>query len=502
MSLGSLPVELLTNLGGFCGYTQLASLACVNHTFHAIFNPILYKLNAADVPQKSCLNWAVEHDLLSTLKLAITYGASINNTSTEDEEQASIRRLFGTWWADRGIIYASVLHRAILKKRSDIVRWLLDNNARLDALTYQLCKCDRNDVIIPWYPLHFAVRHSNDEILCLLLERGAFYSAEDVAGLCCAVKSGALSAVEILTRQDSFDPNYRDSSHMTALHWVAECERLNTAVAITERLVQCNVPVNVLDTDGRTALYYLIFLAMMEPATILLRHGADPTLDDNNNRGVDLLTHCFRETDKWEIHEISRIDPSEAEAVVERGLEVAKLLIKGGVDVNRRVGHGAAPFSRPLFWALTETRDVRCVQLVLDAGADISSAVVENCHTKSESLLRYFFDLFSDKQESDAYLSESLSYADPRQYKESVCLLLEKGARIDAVGDEYSALSKACDLERKKGALTLLVESATCRNTELEHVAKLRERYKADELVFKLLDGFYHQLEAEMRTGD
>ncbi|KAM0311738.1 hypothetical protein ACHAPQ_012344 [Fusarium lateritium] len=493
MSLGSLPVELLTNLGGFCGYTQLASLACVNHTFHAIFNPILYKLNAADVPQKSCLNWAVEHD---------SFDAQVSHhLCTEDEEQASIRRLFGTWWADRGIIYASVLHRAILKKRSDIVRWLLDNNARLDALAYQLCECGKIQGPGLLYPLHFAVCHSNDEILCLLLDRGAFYSAKDVAGLCCAVKSGALSAVEILTRQDSFDPNYRDSSHMTALHWVAECVEQETAVAITERLVQCNVPVNTLDTYGRTALFYLIFLEMMEPATILLRRGADPTLDNNGDRGVDLLSHCFHETDKWEIHKTLETDPSKAEDMFERGLEVAKLLIKGGVDVNGRVGDGAAPFSRPLFWALTDTRDVRCVQLVLDAGADISTAVVENYHTESESLLRCFFDLLSDKQENDSYLPETLRYPDPKQYKESVCLLLEKGARIDAVGDEYSALSKACDLERKKGALTLLVENATCRNTELGHVAKLRERYKADEFVFKLLDGFYRQLEAEMRTG-
>jgi hypothetical protein len=81
-------------------------------------------------------------------------------------------------------------------------------------------------------------------------------------------------------------------------------------------------------------------------------------------------------------------------------------------------------------------------------------------------------------------------------------LLLEKGARIDTVGDEYFALSNACELERKKGALTLLVKNATSRNTELGHVGKLRERYKAVELIYKLLDGFYCQLEVEMRTEE
>jgi hypothetical protein len=287
---------------------------------------------------------------------------------------------------------------------------------------------------------------------------------------------------------------------MTPLHWVQECENPKTAVAITERLVQRSVPVDAQDTNGRTALFYLVLLVIEEPAMVLLRHGADPTLVDDGDQGLAILSYCFHDTDQRDIQRVWEVDPSKAEALIERRFEFAKLVIKGGVDVNRSVDHEEAPFTRPLFWALAGTRDVRCVQLVLDAGADITSAVVENYHTESESLLRCFFDLYGEKQECDEWIWKPFE-TDLRQHKESVCLLLEKGARIDAVGDEYSALSKACELERKKGALTLLVENSTCRNTELGHVAKLRERYMEDELIYKLLDGFYHQLEAEMRMG-
>lgn len=287
---------------------------------------------------------------------------------------------------------------------------------------------------------------------------------------------------------------------MTPLHWVHECEKLETAVAITERLVQRSIAFNVQDIYGGTALYYLVVLFILEPAIILLRHSADPTLSNVSDRGVDMLNYCFHEADEKEIQRAWKVDPNKAEALIERRLGFAKLVIKGGVDVNGRIGHGAAPFSRPLFWVLTATRDVRCVQLFLDAGADISSAVVENYHTESESLLRCFFDLFGEKQENHAWIWNPLK-TDLRQHKESVCLLLEKGARIDAVGYEYSALSKACELERNKGALTLLVENATLRNTELGYVAKLRKCYIEDELIYKLLDGFYDQLEAEIRMG-
>jgi ankyrin repeat protein len=501
MSLGFFPVELLTVLGSFCNYTQLASLARTNHAFHALFNPILYKLNAADVPRKSCLHWAVWHDSLSTLKLAIAYGADINNTGAENESCVlQLLDLDEDLFTNEDFDYGAPLHLAVLKERPEMVRWLLDNNARLDVPSYQVCCCSSYYGPKLWYPLHFAMCKYNDEILRLLLERGALYSAKDVIGFCCAVRSGEVYAVENFIQLDIFDPNYRDSSYMTPLHWVHQTQKQETAVAITERLLQRGVPVNVKDIEGRTALCYLVLRLMWEPAMVLLRHGADPTIDDDGDQGVDMLKWCFHEADEKEIQRAREVDPSKAEALSKRRLEFAKLVIKGGVDVNGRLNNGRSSFSRPLFWALAETRDVRCVQVLLDAGADINSAVDENCHTESESILRCFFDLFGEKQENDTWIWRPLQ-TDLRGYKESVCLLLERGARIDAVGDEYSALSKACELERKKGALTLLVENATCRNTELRHVAKLRERYKADELTYNLLDGFYHQLEAEMRMG-
>ncbi|KAH6954523.1 hypothetical protein DER45DRAFT_646281 [Fusarium avenaceum] len=422
MNLGSLPDEILTTLGGVCGYTELASLARANHTFHAIFNPILYKLNAADIPRKSCLHWAVEHNRLSTLKKAIAHGADINNTGAEDESYV-LRLSDGPQsnnCPDEDIVYASPLHISVMKKRPEM---------------------------------------------------------------------------------DSFDPDYVSSGHTTALHWVRRCVGMEIVGAITKILVQRGVPVNVQDEDGTTALFCFVTRVMLEPAIILLRHGADPTLSPYNDRGTAMLRYCFGQLGTKETQRHWGFEQSNQEAFTKRRLELAELIIKGGVNVNGHHGHEGVPFSRPLFWALTETQDVRWVQLVLDAGADIPSAVVETYDTESESLLRYFLDLFDENTQSDEWVSVPFD-TDLRKYKESVCLLLEKGARIDAVGDEYSALSKACELERKKGALTLLVNNATSRNTELGNVGKLRERYKADKLIYRLLNGFYCQLEVEMRTEE
>ncbi|KAF4996937.1 hypothetical protein FDECE_12260 [Fusarium decemcellulare] len=497
MGLGSLPVELLESLGPFCGYSQLAHLARLNHSFHAIFNPILYKHNAADVPWHSCLHWAVEHDSLPTLKLGLTYGADINNTGAEVESYIWLLSELPSPRSDNST-YATPLHLAIFKKCLDIVRWLLDNGARLDVPSYLLCRChveprQRPDHL--WYPLHYAICHSSNEILRLVLERGDVYSAKDSLGLRCAIEMGSLSAVDALVKHDKFDPNYRDDDNLTALHYVADCENPQAACAIVDKLAQHGVPLDVLGEYGGTALEHLVQQAKFKPAITLLQHGADPNVSDSIHRGLGMIDRCFDE-DYAEALEMA--EPSQAQEMRDTRLELLKLLIAGGVDVNRRLGHGRPPFSRPLFWALIVSKDARCVKVMLDAGASIKDAVVERYEDESECILAGFFDLFGELDTKRPRLWDRIE-KDLEPYKESVSLLLERGARIDSIGDERSALGKACEIEQETGALTFLVQNATSGNTELEYVASLRERYSGNEVIHGLLDRFYDKLLAEVK---
>jgi ankyrin repeat protein len=200
---------------------------------------------------------------------------------------------------------------------------------------------------------------------------------------------------------------------------VRRCVGIETAGAITEILAQRSVPLNLQDDEGRTGLNYFVTRVMLEPAMVLLRHGADSTISRGNDRGTSILKFCFGRLGLREIQRGWGFKLSNRRAFTKKPLELAELIIKGGVDVNEHIGHGGVPFSRPLFWALTETQDVHLVQLLLDAGAHIGSAVVETYDTESESLLRCFFDLFNENSERDLWIWVPFD-KDLRKYKKSV----------------------------------------------------------------------------------
>ncbi|KAF5552854.1 hypothetical protein FMEXI_2633 [Fusarium mexicanum] len=463
---------------------NLSRLSRVNHAFHAIFNPVLYKRNAAatglppcypwtsehdpqycsqcyvDKASRSCLHWAVDHDSLSTIKLAVAYGSDINKINDiadyiPYEEDPDCIPICGS------IIRAQLatpLHLAIFLKRYEIVRWLLHNGARMDLWPDTLCNCRKYGRVVnryDWLPLHYAIRHSTYEIFQLLLERDVIYSVicdeGNISGLRCAIAEGSLSAIDALIQHKSFSPTDRDAKGQTPLHWVKHCKDQDLAGAIVEKLVQWGVPLDAEaesqwgDWHGGTALNMLIGRRRFEPAIRLLQLGADPTgIDPGKPRKLDGP------------HDLGDLDDP-----------------------------------RPLLSALLMS-DTRCVQILLDAGAMAREAIYENNH---DNLLRDFVEMMLDAVEEGISLQEMRDEVESR--KESVCLLLNRGARIDSRDGEYSALSKACEIEQGFGIVSFLAEKATCKNVEEEYVVALRDTYRRDELVWGKLDRFYHKLMAE-----
>ncbi|KAH7240162.1 ankyrin repeat-containing domain protein [Fusarium redolens] len=531
MSFNSLPVELADLLADYCTPHQLSRLSRVNHAFHAIFNPILYKRNGAvtglpscypwtlehdpkycgqcpvDKASRSCLHWAVDHDSLSTIELAVAYGSDINKINDVadyvpyEADSASI--------AICGPIIrvqlATPLHLAIFQKRFEIVRWLLDNGAHTDEGPDKLCNCGsygRVGNTHRWLPLHYAIRHSTHEIFQLLLERDVIYSAisDDgkIPGLHCAIAKGSLSAIDAFIQHKSLSPNYRDAKGQTPLHWVKRCNNQDVACAMVGKLVQWGVPLDAeakgqwRDWYGGTALTVLIRRRKFEPAVTLLQLGADPMIQQGEDGCLRLLEHCiigrYREN-------IDKCSPDRAERRRETGLRLLNLLIQKGVDPGRPRNPDSQDVPRPLYSALVATRDARYMQVLLDAGGMAREAIDENHH---DTLLRDFFDMVANDMAMDSSLPEMREEVESR--KESVRLLLDRGARIDSRDGQYSALSKACEIEQGFGILSFLIENATCRNTEVEYVVTLRDTYMRDEPLWKKLDRFYHKLVAE--NGD
>ncbi|KAF5597198.1 hypothetical protein FPANT_4144 [Fusarium pseudoanthophilum] len=533
MSFHSMPVELTEHLALYCQPQDLSRLSRVNHAFHAIFNPVLYKRNAAatglppcypwthehdpahcwtcpaDKAFRSCLHWAVFHDSLSTIKLGVAYGSDVNKINDVadfipyEEDPDSIPICGPIKRAQ----LATPLHLAIFLKRFEIVRWLLDNGASTDLWPDTLCNCRKYGRVVnryDWLPLHYAVRHSTHEILQLLLERDVIYSVicdeGNISGLHCAIAEGSLSAIDAFIQHKNFSPTDRDATGQTPLHWVKHCQDQDLACSIVEKLAQWGVPLDAEaesqwgDWHGGTALNMLIGRRKFEPAMKLLQLGADPTVQQDEDGGQRLLSNCINDHDR---EDLSNCSPEHAERRREAGLELLSLLIQKGIDPGkpRKLDRPHDLYDlndpRPLLSALLMS-DTRCIQIPLDAGAMDREAVYENKH---DNILRDFVEMMVDAVDEGISLREMRYEVESR--KESVCLLLDGGARIDSRDGEYSALSKACEIGQGFGIVDFLAENATTRNAEVEYVVALRETYKRNEIVWEKLDRFYHKLMAE-----
>ncbi|KAM6522868.1 hypothetical protein FALCPG4_012483 [Fusarium falciforme] len=485
MSLGSLPVELLESLEPFCDHRQLASLAQLNHQFHHIFNPLLYQHNAfKEDPSKSCVIWAAKHDSLSTMKLAFAHGASMKTIDTYTVEH--IRTLYERHPGAKP--YGGPLHISVQNNFKDLTLFLLANGARLDVPSYALCDCKGVGHDPKWYPLHFAICHAGEAMVSLLLEHGAYFSLKGVPGLRCAIQCASHSILDALLENDNFDPHHQDPDGYTALSYIVNCADSMTAREVASKLVDHGIPLDVMGVNGNTALANLVEARHLKAAIELLERGADPTISEWGDRGIGLFSEiCCNPKPSDAIDEAEQ--EHKAREFREDRRRLVSLILANGVDPNRRMGHGAAPFSKPLFWVLMELRDVECVRILLDAGADIKSAFFENYETRCESLLRVFFELFG-KRDPNALQKWKPITIGLDLYRECLCLLLERGARIDSLDGEWSALSKTCELatsDMGPVALKFLVENATCRNVELGHVELLRSQWEGNETVHDLL---------------
>ncbi|RSL48577.1 hypothetical protein CEP54_012844 [Fusarium duplospermum] len=491
MSFAHLPPGLLEEVGQYCDRQTLASFAQANRNLHAIFNPLLYRHSIDnDSPSKDCVRWAVEYGSLNTLKYAINQGADINGSCARDMDV-----LYG--------ISSAPLHIATSNGFHEIVQWLLDNGANLDEPSVQLCKCNQLGMYnggLYWYPLHFAICHSDEAMLQLFLQKGAYFSAHRISGLRCAIQDERLDIIDLLVQQPSFDPHYQDPHEQSILHYVSNVEDPSAAYQIVHRLVDHGVPMNLIG-QGLTPLSQLVSGALYKPAIALLERGADPCFDAHNQR-MRALDWCFN--DRF-------IDPSEPESVTKElradRRKLVALLIKKGMDVNRVTVTGDE-YRTPLYWALVGGKDVECIRILLDAGANIRNAVTYTDGSKTEGLIRQVFRKVAGLHPWSIRIGgPSEAFFEP--YKNSVRLLLENGARVDSVDDEESALRICCRMAVTPGigawALEFLVDNSTRRNVSLEFVDRLLDDTEdGDEAIRTLFERLRDKLvgdgenEAEM----
>jgi ankyrin repeat protein len=202
----------------------------------------------------------------------------------------------------------------------------------------------------PWTTgLHLAAECDLENAIVALLQRGFDLGRRDIFGrtpLLVAAETGSKAAVEQLLKHGSSMEERTDKRHdrsggCTALHLAAE----NGHVAIVRLLLDTGAAINAQDSDRNTPISSAVGLGQTKVVQVLLDAGADKTFHDTGSRDSTTLMSI---------------------AVLHKNIDMVKLLLAAGVDVNERDKRSHAT----ALWYAAYFQSVDCVRVLLEAGAD------------------------------------------------------------------------------------------------------------------------------------
>lgn len=178
--------------------------------------------------------------------------------------------------------------------------------------------------------LHWAARYGHEDVVELLLERGAIADAKASDGstpLHRAASMGEIAIVAMLLPRYS-EVDVRDGRMETPLHCAC---RGTVAADIVRRLLERGASPNTKNQDGTTALQDLAFDGRFESLRMLVESGAD--VNARGFRGATAL--------HW--------------AVDGRRLEIVRFLLDHGAAVSTRDDENRTP----LQWCISEFKEAR-----------------------------------------------------------------------------------------------------------------------------------------------
>ncbi|KAG7286208.1 hypothetical protein NEMBOFW57_008514 [Staphylotrichum longicolle] len=317
-SLTALPVELMLNISSnFTSAKDLDALARTCRGFYHHLNPLLYQRNI-DQGQSSAVLWACEHGSIGTLERLHEQGADFGFLAKRPAH------------CGQTTVFAPI-HVAAKHGHVDIVWWLLDHGAKLDALSQGYCDCPaffprliRDPVqraalpLTPlWSPLHTAVCYGNTEVAILFLERGA--------------------SLIVSQREEDVHPRWLTSrrdylvADVTVMHTAAAANNVAVIDFIVDRKL---AGLSCVDTAGYSPLHYAA----------------------TNAHTVGVLTRLLQMTDAWLPGPASPFSL----ALQHGAFACALTLLKAGhapddhdISVRTNLLHHAATRFPPLTWDST-----------------------------------------------------------------------------------------------------------------------------------------------------
>jgi ankyrin repeat protein len=229
----------------------------------------------------------------------------------------------------------------------------------------------------------------------------------------CAVQAGDLRLAQSLIQEGASVISSRDKNNRTALHYAA-MERSDIGLEMVRLLsdVGGQALVNLGDESGQTALHYATERGLAESFRVMLEHGADVTVTDNEGFSPWL----------W--------------AVVAGQLDQASALLTSGMaDVNASSvdGRTALGWAAGLGWSsIAQLLIAHNASLCQDQNAQISpledAAAVGNLDT-----VRLLLDVGADPNFRGRDGWSALHWAAEESHFEVVQMLLDAGANVNAV---------------------------------------------------------------------
>jgi uncharacterized protein len=233
-------------------------------------------------------------------------------------------------------------------------------------------------------PLMFAAREDDLESARILIQAGADVNAvagdgKDALGL--ALFNGSYDVASLLIDSHA-DVNHADVQRFTPLFWAVDRRNMETApnfpwmvttdpLPLIKRLLDAGANPNALVNNTprarmregsprivfATALMRAAFAGDLELVQLLVAHGADPHIQ-SSDRETTLMAACG----------LAYINGYHRQKSPQERLEVVKLLVDLGEDVNHADSYGITPLM-----AAANLGDIHIVRYLIDKGADLGA---------------------------------------------------------------------------------------------------------------------------------
>lgn len=273
MALLDFPNEILLQIAGSLTVRDLSRFLRTNRHLASLLSHQFYKFAAQDKDSLKAIHWAATYGEIGLIDFLLKNGADIAVKATDTFQ----------WEA---------LHYAVYSGNIDIVALLLDRGADVSAPDGEKAT-----------PLHWAASQRQLKILKLLLERGASPHAQEYRGstplhmavLCGSPGCGELSDMIEALLEAGADPSVPDNNGNTPLHRLVQSDE-EDARAVRLMLGK-GADIAARDSNGMTPLHWVAKggyaknrwndqKSGSEVAKLLLEHGANPNIADNDGKTV------------------------------------------------------------------------------------------------------------------------------------------------------------------------------------------------------------------------